>query len=145
MATMNFVEQLKAIRNTNILVGIHGAGLMLIMFAAEEAVLLEIHPSYRQDRHFRHAARMTGKLYLPVRASKRETCQGTSDNVMVPIDEFTLALDGAIRLARNFDSGVAECGTTCPYPVLALDKHLDSHYKAHEHKTNPINTHFPCY
>jgi capsular polysaccharide biosynthesis protein len=48
------------VRNTNVLVGIHGAGLMLIMFAAEECVLVEIHPSYRQDRHFRHASRVTG-------------------------------------------------------------------------------------
>lgn len=63
------------VRSTNILVGVHGAGLMMIMFAAEEvriipscddihvlvkAILIEMHPSYRQDRHFRHAARMTG-------------------------------------------------------------------------------------
>lgn len=37
---------------------------MMIMFAAEEAILIEIHPSYRQDRHFRHAARMTGRLVV---------------------------------------------------------------------------------
>lgn len=59
---MSFEEQLKLLRRTNILVGIHGAGLMYIMFAAEEAILIEIHPSYRQDRHFRHASRMTNKV-----------------------------------------------------------------------------------
>ncbi len=61
-ATMSYYEQLKLIRSTNVLIGIHGAGLMFIMFAADEAVLVEIHPSYRQDRHFRHAARVTGKV-----------------------------------------------------------------------------------
>lgn len=63
-AKMSFEDQLKLLRNTNILVGIHGAGLMYIMFAAEEAILIEIHPSYRQDRHFRHAARMTNKVSI---------------------------------------------------------------------------------
>ena len=33
---MPFEEQLRLIRGTNVLVGIHGAGLMFIMFAAEE-------------------------------------------------------------------------------------------------------------
>jgi hypothetical protein len=73
---------------------------MLIMFAAEEAVLVEVHPSYRQDRHFRHAARMTGKVYMPLRASSRETCRGSSDSVTVPIDEFRAVVDGAVRIAR---------------------------------------------
>ena len=64
MAAMSYYDQLKLIRSTNVLVGIHGAGLMFIMFAADEAVLVEIHPSYRQDRHFRHASRVTGKVGL---------------------------------------------------------------------------------
>ena len=33
---MTFEEQLKLVRGTNVLVGVHGAGLMYIMFAAEE-------------------------------------------------------------------------------------------------------------
>lgn len=88
------------IRNSNIIVGVHGAGLMFILFAAEEAILVEIHPSYRQDRHFRHASRMAGKLYMPMRSMQRETCHGTSDNVFVNREEFTRTLDGAVRLAR---------------------------------------------
>jgi len=52
MSTMSYYEQLKLIRSSNIVIGVHGAGLMFIMFAAEEAVLIEIHPSYRQDRYF---------------------------------------------------------------------------------------------
>lgn len=35
-AKMSFTEQLTLIRHTNVLIGIHGAGLMFIMFAAEE-------------------------------------------------------------------------------------------------------------
>ena len=40
--------------------------------------------------------------YMPLRAQQRETCKGSSDNVMVPINEFRATLDGAIRLARYF-------------------------------------------
>lgn len=36
MAGMTYGEQLKMVRNSNIIVGVHGAGLMFIMFAAEE-------------------------------------------------------------------------------------------------------------
>ena len=89
---------------------------MYIMYAADEvankdnfflsltplrqAILIEMHPSYRQDRHFRHAARMSGKIYMPLRTQMRETCNGTSDNVQIPTDEFRRTLDGAMRIAR---------------------------------------------
>jgi len=143
-AKMSFYDQLKLIRNTNILVGIHGAGLMFIMFAAEEAILVEIHPSYRQDRHFRHASRMTNKIYMPLRATARETCQGSSDNVVVPIEEFKRTIDGAVRIARSFDDGLSECGMTCNPGLLALDKRLDPYYKKGTKRSPPINTRFPC-
>ncbi len=119
LATMKYREQLELIRGSNVVVGPHGAGLMNIMFAAEEvrvenyniinifpniyisqAVLVEIHPSYRQDRHFRHASRMTNKIYMPMRTTIRESCVGSSDTIMVQIDEFTKAMDGALRIAR---------------------------------------------
>jgi hypothetical protein len=39
LAAMTFAEQLAMVRHSNVLVGIHGAGLMFIMFAAEEVSL----------------------------------------------------------------------------------------------------------
>eukprot|EP00981_Chlorochromonas_danica_P003901 scaffold742_cov186-Ochromonas_danica.AAC.6 len=111
---------------------------------AEEAVLVEVHPSYRQDRHFRHAARMTGKIYMPLRSLQRETCHGSSDNVHVPKDEFIRAMDGALRIARNFDDGLSECGLVCPREILALDSRLDSHYTSDFRKGRAVNTQFPC-
>jgi len=144
-AKISYVEQLRIIRNTNVLVGVHGAGLMNIMYAAEEAVLVEIHPSYRQDRHFRHAARMTGKTYMPMRTLIREDCEGSSDNVHVQIDELRKTLDGALRLARSFDDGLSECGLTCPTEILAIDERLNSHYKSTETRGKAVNLQFPCY
>ena len=141
---MPFGEQLELIRRTNILVGVHGAGLMLILFAANEAILVEIHPSYRQDYHFRHATRMVGRLYMPLRSNIKETCEGTSDNVIVPIDEFRQTMDGALRLARNFDDGISECGLVCPPAFLALDPRLEPHYKPGEPRSEKADTSFPC-
>jgi hypothetical protein len=146
---MAYSEQLALIRKTNVLVGVHGAGLMLIMFAANEAVLVELHPSYRQDRHFRHAARMVGRNYLPLRSNVRETCHGSSDNVVIPVDEFRKTMDGALRLARNFDDGISECGLFCPLGLLDLDTKLKPFYKSTEEvgggrRRERINTDFPC-
>ena len=39
---MTLRDQIKTIRSSNVIVGVHGAGLMNIIFAAEEAVLLEV-------------------------------------------------------------------------------------------------------
>lgn len=144
-AKLPFSSQLELIRRTNILIGVHGAGLMLILFAADEAVLLEIHPSYRQDRHFRHASRMVGHTYIPIRSRTRETCQGSSDNVQVPIPEFRSALDAAVRVARQYDSGISECGLQCPGEILALDKALVPYYsKVGMKQSAAANTRFPC-
>jgi hypothetical protein len=105
---------------------------------------VEIHPSYRQDRHFRHAARMTHKAYLPMRSLARETCQGSSDSIVVPKEEFLRTMDGALRLARSFDDGLSECGLVCPKEVLALDGRLDGHYTRDYVKGKPVDTRFPC-
>lgn len=107
-------------------------------------MLVEIHPSYRQDRHFRHASRMTGKIYMPMRTTRRETCHGTSDNVFVEIEEFQRAMDGALRVARNFDDGLSECGLICPKSILAIDGRLDPYYSMVDRKGGSLDLNFPC-
>jgi capsular polysaccharide biosynthesis protein len=42
LATMKYREQLELIRSSNVIVGPHGAGLMNIMFAAEEVSVLSV-------------------------------------------------------------------------------------------------------
>lgn len=106
---------------------------------------------------------------MGVRASVRESCQGSSDSITVPIDDFTKAVDGAVRLARyfetsyviwfsyfhvwylmrtcrTFDGGLVECGLICPSGILAMDNRLDKYYKKDkgEHKGVSIDTSFPC-
>jgi hypothetical protein len=63
----------------------------------------------------------------------------------MPLDEFRMVIDGAIRIARSFDGGLAECGLICPSSVLALDGHLDGLYGQQGMlKGAPVNTGFPC-
>jgi protein O-GlcNAc transferase len=141
LGSLPFDRQIALMRRTNILIGAHGAGLMHVLFLAEEAVLLEIHPSYRLDRHFRLAARMAGKLYLPLRSTEPVTCQGTSDAIPVSERDFRAALDAAVRLARSFDDGVAECGLICDARVLALDAGNARFLPA---GARAMSTRFPC-
>lgn len=81
---------------------------------------------------------------MGVRSRQRETCHGTSDNVVVPIDDFTAAIDGAIRLARNFDGGLIECGLVCPADIIAMDSRLRPYYKVSDPHARSVDTSFPC-
>ncbi|KAJ8604087.1 hypothetical protein CTAYLR_001728 [Chrysophaeum taylorii] len=143
LATLSFGDQIRKLRGANVLVGAHGAGLMHVIFLADEAVLLEIHPSYRLDRHFRLAARMAGKIYLPMRSTRPVTCRGSSDSIPVDPRDFEAALDAAVRLARSFDDGVAECGLRCDPRILALDPHIPADLRPPN--PNPLSTKFPCH
>lgn len=141
LGALSFDEQLRKIRASNVLVGAHGAGLMHVLFLADEAVLLEIHPSYRIDRHFRLAARMAGKIYMPMRSTAPVSCTGTSDAIPIDKAEFERALDAAIRVARSFDDGVAECGLSCDPRILALDPSMKTYLPP---DTKALSTQFPC-
>mmetsp|Transcript_25783 Transcript_25783/g.57802 ORF Transcript_25783/g.57802 Transcript_25783/m.57802 type:complete len:219 (-) Transcript_25783:216-872(-) len=141
-----FRKQLELVRRSNILVGAHGAGLMHVLFMSEEGVLVEIHPSYRLDRHFRLASRMAGKIYLPMRSTDPVTCRGSSDAIPVNKEEFRRVMDAAVRLARSFDDGASECGLRCDPRILALDKGNDPWYKETATKKGvALNTKFPCH
>lgn len=152
LASMSFEAQLQVMRKTTVLVGVHGAGLMNIIFTADESILLEIHPYYRVDRHFRHAARMSGRGYIAMRAQKEGVrCTGTSDEIVVDPAEFREVLSNTVRVARNFGTGVVECGLVCPSKVLALDEQLEftgeySRTATFQDKTLIRNdlTRFPC-
>uniref|UniRef100_A0A7S3JQK9 EGF domain-specific O-linked N-acetylglucosamine transferase n=1 Tax=Aureoumbra lagunensis TaxID=44058 RepID=A0A7S3JQK9_9STRA len=137
--SISFAQQLEKVRRTNILIGAHGAGLMHTIFLAEEAILLEIHPSYRLDRHFRLAARMAGKIYLPMRSMQPVSCSGTSDAIPIDSKQFESVLDAALRIARAFDDGIAECGLSCDLRLLALDPGASV-----PPGTKPLTTRFPC-
>lgn len=68
-ATISFPEQLRLIQETDILVGVHGAGLTHTMFMREGAgAVVEILPDGMLYKGFRNLAVMTGHQYLTATA-----------------------------------------------------------------------------
>jgi hypothetical protein len=146
MANMSFREQMTLMRSTSVLVGVHGAGLQHTMYTADESVLVEIHPSYRADRHFRVAARHAGKVYMPIRVLSPIACHGSSDIITVTEREFRPVIDGAVRIARNFDDGLAECGLVCPPGILGISMRDSRHnHKPDMHDEQALSVKFPCH
>ena len=125
-----------------------------VHFLADEAALIEMHPSYRLDFMFRTAARLSGKLYMPMRLPESNPswfgapptcCFDSADWFTVDAAHFMNALDGAVRAARQFHDGRAECGLRCPPEVLALDDTLHGHlYRPGETHGRPPSLNFPC-
>lgn len=58
----NFLDQLKIVHNTDILIGIHGAGLAHTLFLPDWAVLYELHAC--QDNCYHDLARLRGVSYI---------------------------------------------------------------------------------
>lgn len=61
---ISFAEQLKIVRGTDLLVGVHGAGLTHLMFLQPGSALIEIIPEGFQHKGFRNLAQMLGIGYF---------------------------------------------------------------------------------
>lgn len=67
----SFQEQIEIARDTDVLVGMHGAGFTHVMFMEEgRGALVEIQPDRLCHRGFRNLAKMTGQLYFVAGANK---------------------------------------------------------------------------
>ncbi|KAF6803868.1 DUF563 domain-containing protein [Colletotrichum sojae] len=70
---MSFVEQLRVVQSTDVLVGVHGAGLTHTMFLREgAAAVVEIQPSILSHKGFRNLAQMLGQKYFSTHAEMVE-------------------------------------------------------------------------
>lgn len=70
-AGMSFREQIEAARDTDVLVGMHGAGLTQAMFMEEgRGAVVEIQPDRLCHHGFRNLAKMTGHAYFLAGANK---------------------------------------------------------------------------
>ncbi|KZZ87558.1 glycosyltransferase family 61 protein [Moelleriella libera RCEF 2490] len=77
-ATIPFGEQLKIIRRTDLLVGVHGAGLTHLMFLQPGASVIEILPEGLQHKGFRNLAQMLDISYF--RAHTKMHGDASGDN-----------------------------------------------------------------
>ncbi|KAK1462222.1 DUF563 domain-containing protein [Colletotrichum melonis] len=69
LGAVTFPEQLRIVQSTDILVGVHGAGLTHTMFLRENgAAVVEIQPSSMSHKGFRNVAQMLGHKYFSTHA-----------------------------------------------------------------------------
>ena len=102
---LSYADQLRRVRDTTILVGLHGAGLTHLMFLPAEAVVVEVKPRDFGSFLFRNMAKLCGKGYFSVPA--RETFGSTvalDFNYSVDPKAFVDVILAAIMTATNFGS-----------------------------------------
>jgi capsular polysaccharide biosynthesis protein len=67
LATMSVAEQVRLIAKTDILIGIHGAGLTNLLFLPPTATIIEYVVGYTVNNHFRDLAKWSGRSYVQLR------------------------------------------------------------------------------
>lgn len=100
-ASLTFAEQIATVRKTDILAGIHGAGLGHGMFLPPNSALAEIMPVDFNHKGFRNMAKRIGHKYFTTHAIKHEnytTSKGWQyDNVFIEQDRFNGLIGAAIK------------------------------------------------
>ena len=104
--TIPFAQQLEIARETDLLVGVHGAGLTHSMFLQPGSAVLEILPEGLQHRGFRNLAQMLGIDYFSTHAKMSGDATGDDrwqfNNVVIDQQRLVdLVNSGVERLANG--------------------------------------------
>jgi EGF domain-specific O-GlcNAc transferase len=104
-ATHSFVEQLKIVRGTDILVGVHGAGLTHGMFLPEGSTMVEILPPGVGHKGFRNMAKLLGHNHFSSHGiappGQASTGDWKYDDIFLEEDRFMELMDVAIKSMYN--------------------------------------------
>lgn len=100
-ASLSFAEQLRTIRKTDILAGVHGAGLTHGIFLQPSSTMVEIMPHDFNHKGFRNLAKSLGHRYFTTHAIEHAnytTSKGWQyDDVFIEQDRFNGLIDTAIK------------------------------------------------
>ncbi|KFY29431.1 hypothetical protein V493_02371 [Pseudogymnoascus sp. VKM F-4281 (FW-2241)] len=102
LTTLSFSEQVKVMRGTDILVGVHGAGLTHAMFLPSPAVVIEILPEGQEHNGFRNFAELSGHEYfsahgLKARAGRVGKAEAEAREVVGAADGDARVMDGSAK------------------------------------------------
>ncbi|KAK6348368.1 hypothetical protein TWF718_006164 [Orbilia javanica] len=103
MATLTLKEQIQLVVNTDVLVGVHGAGHTHVLFLPSGSTIVEILPSDLQHRGFRNLAGMRGIRYFsdhaPMSPSDRpdNSRDWHAEDVVFDKDAFLKLMEVAIQ------------------------------------------------
>ncbi|PGH17823.1 hypothetical protein AJ80_04646 [Polytolypa hystricis UAMH7299] len=109
-AAIPFKEQVSIIRNTDVLVGVHGGGLTHGMFLPAGSAMVEILPAQLDHKGFHNLAKLLGHTYFRTHARKprarRDAWHG--QDVFLDKERFVELVGAAVRSmynkgSRNYD------------------------------------------
>ena len=118
-ATLSFSDQIKVVHSSNILVGVHGAGLVHSLFLPPNSILIEIRLSGSGSNHRnQNIAHHAGALYYGF-----NTAAAARGNVNLPIETFTKVMLQAVKtlkvwpkMLKNATNMTTTTNTTLPLP-----------------------------
>jgi protein O-GlcNAc transferase len=103
LAAMPLAEQIQKVRDTDILVGVHGAGLTHGMWLKEHSVMVEILPEKFMHKGFRNLAGAIGHGYFSTHSIQPPGEEWTwqTGDVVLEEDRFSKLMDVAIESIYN--------------------------------------------
>ncbi|MCJ1478537.1 hypothetical protein MMC13_007217 [Lambiella insularis] len=104
-ADLPFKEQLKVAYRSDILVGVHGAGLTHSLFQQSGSAIVEIIPHTLAHKGFRNLAKLLGHHYFSSHADERSTTTAKdawqTDDVYLEEARFMELLEVAVKCMYN--------------------------------------------
>ncbi|EED11803.1 glycosyltransferase, putative [Talaromyces stipitatus ATCC 10500] len=104
-ASIPFKEQICILQKTDILVGVHGAGLPHAMFLKPKSVVVEILPSSCNFNMFQHLARLRGHIYYSAHGAEVDIDPVKRDrdlkDVTISKERFLKLMEMAIKSLYN--------------------------------------------
>jgi len=104
-SNISFKEQMDLIANTDILIGMHGAGLTHLLWLPEESVVLEVFAKEHYPTLFRHLARLTKKTYLPFMNVHQENHNSANLFTKIDVPEFLKVFNAAVKVMQTSYDG----------------------------------------
>ncbi|KAE8141235.1 hypothetical protein BDV38DRAFT_237599 [Aspergillus pseudotamarii] len=108
-ATMSLERQLDIVRGTDVLVGVHGAGLTHGIFLSQGSSMVEILPAGLNHKGFRNMASLMGHSYFSTHAARASNNDWHNEDVFLENDRFMDIMNIAIKAVynkggKNFDA-----------------------------------------
>lgn len=102
---MSFQEQVSAMRNTTVLIGVHGAGLTNLLFLPDRAAIVEILPWHWDRRAYERIGHLLGYFYRPWNNENRDDTQFDEKT----FDSFPACSEEDREIIRTADSKPMVC------------------------------------
>ncbi|KJX95149.1 DUF563 domain-containing protein [Zymoseptoria brevis] len=104
-AALSFKQQLETVASTDILVGVHGAGLTHGMFLKPNSTIVEIRPPVMDHKGFKNMAKFLGHRYFSEHSVDRDhpgkTGDWHNDRVFIEEESLLKVIDEAIASATK--------------------------------------------